>query len=667
MGLRTSGRRVTTGGSRLFVTYALASLLPLLVLGAVLLQGYRDDATREGQDRGRAQAAVIEEMAIAPALDGADLARGLTAAQRDRLQAATDLAVFQGSLVRIRLRTFTGRVVFSDDGSTAGGIPVSDAAFRAAATGDTTVAIIADAERPTGQVIRVVQPLIAGASGQALGVLELYLPYEAIAEHMRDQMAATYRLLGGGLGALYLVLALISWSTTRSLRRYAARQEHAALHDGLTGLPNRAAFRARASAALEAAERNGTPGAIVLVDLNRFKEVNDTLGHHAGDELLQVVSARLTEAVRSDDTVARLGGDEFGLILPGLAPAGVLARLDRVRNDLSQEIALDGTPLTIEASFGVVWYPQHGTSVEELLQRADAAMYRGKRGTADVVVYTADSMAHHTQWLMIQNELRHALEREELVLHYQPKVSLATGQICGLEALVRWQHPQRGLVPPSEFLPAAEHSGLIEPLTAWVLRQALTDQAAWSAAGQPWRVSVNVSARNLEAAFFPALVTRMLAELGTPADRLVLEVTETAMASDVVTAVRTVEELAAHGIDVAVDDFGIGYTSLSQLRTLPVAEVKIDRTFVTDLDRDPQSQAVVRSVIELAHGLGCSVTAEGVETPDVRAWLSAEGCDCAQGYLFSRPVPWPELLDRTPDAVPVVGSTVSELAAGGHR
>jgi hypothetical protein len=219
MGLRKSGRRGTKGGSRLFVTYALASLLPLLVLGAVLLQGYRDDATREGQDQGRAQAAVIEEMAIAPALDGADLARGLTAAQRDRLQAATDLAVFQGSLVRIRLRTFTGRVVFSDDGTTSGGIPVSDAAFRAAATGDTTVAIIADAERPTGQVIRVVQPLIAGASGQALGVLELYLPYEAIAEHMREQMAATYRLLGGGLGALYLVLALISWSTTRSLGR----------------------------------------------------------------------------------------------------------------------------------------------------------------------------------------------------------------------------------------------------------------------------------------------------------------------------------------------------------------------------------------------------------------------------------------------------------------
>jgi diguanylate cyclase (GGDEF)-like protein len=667
MGLRKSGMRATKGGSRLFVTYALASLLPLLGLGAVLLRGYRDDAAREGHDQGRAQAAVIEEMAIAPAMDGADLTRGLTAAQRDRLQGATDLAVFQGSLVRIRLRSFTGRVVFSDDGSAAGGIPVSDPAFRAATVGNTSVAVIHDAERPTGQVIRVVQPLIAGASGQALGVLELYLPYEAIAAHMRDQMSATYRRLGGGLIALYLVLGLISWSTTRSLRRYAARQEHAALHDGLTGLPNRAAFRLRASAALEAAERSGSPGAIVLIDLNRFKEVNDTLGHHAGDELLQVVSARLTHAVRTDDTVARLGGDEFGLILPGLAPAGVLALLDRVRDDLSKEIALDGTPLTIEASFGVVWYPQHGTTVEELLQRADAAMYRGKRGTADVVVYTADSMAHHTQWLMIQTELRHALERDELVLHYQPKVNLSTGDICGLEALVRWQHPRRGLVPPSEFLPAAEHSGLIEPLTAWVLRRALADQAAWSAAARPWPVAVNVSARNLEAAFFPALVTGLLAEFGTPADRLVLEVTETAMASDAVTAVRAVQELAAHGIAVAVDDFGMGYTSLYQLRTLPVADVKIDRTFITDVDRDPQSQAVVRAVIELAHGLGCGVTAEGVETPGVSAWLAAEGCDCAQGYLFSRPVPWPELLDRAPDAVPALGSTVSELAAGGPR
>ena len=655
------------GGSRLFVTYALASLLPLAVLGAVLLQGYRDDATREGQDQGRAQAAVIEEMAIAPALDGADLARGLTTSQQDRLRGATDLAVFQGSLIRIRLRTFTGQVVFSDDGSATDGIPVSDPAFRAAAAGNTTVAIITDSERPTGQVIRVVQPLIAGASGQGLGVLELYLPYEAIAAHLSEHMSIIFWRLVGTLVALYLVLALISWSTTRSLRRYAARQEHAALHDGLTGLPNRAAFRARAAAALEAAARNGTKGAIVLVDLNRFKEVNDTLGHHAGDELLQVFSTRLTEAVRSDDTVARLGGDEFGLILPGLAQDGVLALLDRVSSDLSQEIVLDGIPLTMEASFGVAWYPQHGTTVEEMLQRADAAMYRGKRGTADVVVYTADATAPHTQWLMIQTELRHALERNELVLHYQPKVSLSDGRICGLEALVRWQHPQRGLLPPSEFLPATEHSGLIKPLTAWVLSQALADQAAWTAAGRAWPVSVNVSARNMEAAFFPELVTRLLAEFGTSADRLVLEVTETAMASDAATAVRAVQQLAAHGIRVAVDDFGIGYTSLSQLRTLPVAEVKIDRMFVTDLDHDPHSQAVVRSVIELAHGLGCSVTAEGVETPGVRAWLSAAGCDAAHGYLFSRPVPWPELMDRTPDAAPAVGSTVSGLATGGRR
>lgn len=646
MGLRTVNRRAAKGGSRLFIMYALASLLPVSLLGAVLLHEFRDDAARHAQNHGLAQAAVIEEMAIAPALDGADLTAGLTASQRDRLQAATDLAVFQGSVVRIRLRAFTGQVAFSDDGSTAGGVPVSDPAFRAAAAGDTTVAIVPDAERPSGEVIRAVQPVIASASGRAVGVLELYLPYEATAAQVRTEMSEVYRRVGGTLVALYLVLALISWSTTRSLRRYAARQEHAALHDPLTGLPNRAAFRSRAAAALDAAARTGTEGAVVLVDLNRFKEVNDTFGHHAGDELLQVVAARLGDALRADDTVTRLGGDEFGLILPTLAAGEVVALLDRVRERFSEEIVVDHVRLTIEASFGVALYPRHGSSVPELLRCADAAMYQGKRGATDVVVYAGDGMANPTRWLVVQAELRRALERDELVLHYQPKMHLADGRFCGLEALVRWQHPDRGLLPPSDFLPAAELSGLIEPLTAWVLRRALADQAAWTAAGRSWSVAVNVSARNLETPRFPELVAELLAEYRTPADRVLLEITETAMAGDADTAIGAVADLAALGIGVAVDDFGIGYTSMSQLRTLPVAEVKIDRTFVADLDRDPQSQAVVRSVIELAHGLGCTVTAEGVETPQVSDWLKEHGCDCAQGYLFSRPVPWPQIVDR---------------------
>ncbi|MEU7908753.1 bifunctional diguanylate cyclase/phosphodiesterase [Actinoplanes sp. NPDC049118] len=641
---RSTGRRGATG-SRLFLAYAAASLVLVVLLGAMLVRSYREDAERQGRNQGRAQAAVIEEMAVAPALDGAELSAGLTATQRERLQGATDLAIFHGSVVRMRVRSFTGQVVFSDDGSTAGGILVSSPAFRTAATGGTDVAVVADGQRSVGKIIRVLQPVIAGASGQAIGVLEVYLPYDAIDAQLQHQMTATYWRLGITLAALYLMLALIAWSTTRSLRRHAARQEHEALHDGLTGLPNRAAFRARAKSTIDAAADAGLEGAIVLVDLNRFKEVNDTLGHHAGDELLKLVGSRLTQAMRPGDTVARLGGDEFGLVIPELSEPAVLDLIEAARRELVRETVLDGVPLSIEASFGVALYPRHGAEIEELLQRADAAMYQGKRGAADIVLYAGDSVAGPTHWLTVQAELRHAIERDELVLHYQPKVRLSDDEIDGLEALVRWQHPQRGLLPPSEFLPAAEQSGVIELLTGWVLRRALADQAGWTALGQPWPVAVNVSARNLETPGFAKVVAELLAEHGTPPGRLLLEVTETALAGDAGTVERAVVELAGLGVGVAVDDFGIGYTSMSQLRSVPVSEIKIDRLFVTDLDRDPQNQAIVRSVIELAHGLGCRVTAEGVETAQVSDWLARTGCDAAQGYLYSRPVVWPHLLD----------------------
>jgi diguanylate cyclase (GGDEF)-like protein len=644
--MQKASRRKRHVGSRLFAAYAAASLIPVVLLGAVLVRGAQQEAVESGLEQGRAQAAVIEEMAIAPALTGVDLDHQLTAAERQRLQDATDLAIFNGSVIRLRLRGFSGRVVFSDNGSTAGALPTSHHAFRAAAVGRTDVAIVQDPDGTPDRVIRVLQPVVAKATGQATGVLELYLPYRSIAKHVQAQMRRTCWRLAAGLTALYAVLAFIAWSTTRRLRRHATQHQYEALHDALTGLPNRKWFRERAEEAVERGQQ-GQCGAIVLVDLDRFKEVNDTLGHHAGDELLRVVAQRLPACLRTDDTVARLGGDEFGLILPGVADAAhALELLGQVREELAAQIALDAVPLSIEASFGVALYPTHGNTVELLLQHADAAMYQGKRGTADIVVYEAATAAHPTQWLLVQSELRRALERDELVLHYQPKVELASGRICGVEALVRWAHPQRGLLPPAEFLPAVEHSSLIDPLTAWVLRRALTDHAAWTALGMPWPVAVNVSARNLEAQPFPASVAKLLAEFGVPANQLNLEITETALAADAVAAARTVAALAGQGITIAIDDFGMGYTSLSQLRTLPIAELKIHRSFVMDLERDERNRAIVHSVIGLADGLGCRVTAEGVETPGAASWLAAAGCHCAQGFLFAKPLPYGELVNR---------------------
>ncbi|MEO6143831.1 MAG: bifunctional diguanylate cyclase/phosphodiesterase [Dermatophilaceae bacterium] len=622
--------------------YAVASLVPLTLLGAVLVRGYQEQGLERGRDQGRAQAAVIEEMAIAPALAGADLSVALSAAVRERLQSATDLAIFNGSVSQLHLLSLTGIVLFSDDGSVLGATPAKDPAFQAAAAGRTDVRILKEGSS-SSRAIRVLQPVVAASDGQATGVLEVYLPYDAIAAKVQADTGRTITRLALGLAGLYAVLALISWWTTRALRQHATDHEHQALHDPLTGLPNRELFRRKAEEAL-ARGRRGEPGALVLIDLDHFKEVNDTLGHHAGDELLRVVGRRLAESLRTDDTVARLGGDEFGLVLPrGDDRDETVALLTRVRLELAEEVVLDGVPISVEASFGVCFYPSDADTVEGLLQHSDAAMYQGKHGSTGVVVYSPATPQHTTHSLVLLRELRQALEREELVLHYQPKLSLKTGRIGCVEALVRWQHPERGLLSPLDFLPVAERSELIELLTSWVLRRALADHEAWTAAGHDWTVAVNVSARNLGSLTFAGTVQAILAETGVRPERLHLEVTETALAFDTEVAGQVVSALAAQGISMSVDDFGIGFTSLSQLRNLKVSEVKIDRTFISGLPGNEQDRVIVRSVIDLGHSLGCMVTAEGVESQDVADWLVEAGCDHAQGFLWSRPRPWPEV------------------------
>ncbi|GAA4350353.1 putative bifunctional diguanylate cyclase/phosphodiesterase [Angustibacter luteus] len=656
------GRR-QRAGSRLFVVYAIASFVPLAVLGAALLHGYQDQGAARGRDQGRAQAAVIEEMAVAPALSGADLSTGLTGAERERLQAATDLAIFNGSVARLRLRSFDGAVPFSDDGSRDGAVPVEDEAFQRAAHGHVDVRLVDDPEQATDVTVRVLQPIVAASSGQATGVLEVYLPYGEIARAVEADGRRTVWKVGGGLVVLYAVLALISWWTTRALRRHAAAHEHQALHDALTGLPNRLMFRRRAEAAL-ARGRKGDGGALVLVDLDHFKEVNDTLGHHAGDELLRVVAQRLRDQLRTDDTVARLGGDEFGLVLPGNTDrAATVALLGRIRTELAREIVIGTVSLHVVASFGVCFYPDDAGDLESLIQHADTAMYQGKHGPTGVIVYEPDSAQHPNHSLVVQAELRHALERDELVLHYQPKLELGSGEVHGVEALVRWQHPERGLLPPSEFLPVAERSDLIEPLTTWVLRRALRDQQEWTAQGLDWTVAVNISARNLSSLDFARTVGGLVSESGVHPDRLHLEVTETALAFDADAAAEVVHALAAQGLSISVDDFGIGYTSLSQLRSLAVSEVKIDRTFVAGLSDNEQDRAIVGSVIGLGHSLGCMVTAEGVETQDVADWLQDAGCDRAQGFLWMRPAPWTQVATALQNREPVSAGSSDERSA----
>jgi len=382
----------------------------------------------------------------------------------------------------------------------------------------------------------------------------------------------------------------------------------------------------------------------VLIDLDRFKEVNDTLGHHAGDELLRVVGRRLRESLRTDDTVARLGGDEFAMVLPhGGGRPETLELLHRISTRLGETVVLDGVPLNVEATFGICFYPESASTVEDLLQHADAAMYQGKQGPGTIVIYEGPTPRMATDSLVIQRELRRALDRDELVLHYQPKLDLGSGRITCVEALVRWNHPGRGLLPPSEFVPVAERSELIEQLTTWVLRHALADCTQWTAAGQDWTVAVNVSTRNLTTAGFADDVVRMLDEAGVPRDLLHLEVSETALAFDAGLVRATIADLAGRGISISIDHFGRELRDLVQISTASAFEIKIDQGFLADLPGDAQDRAILASVIGLGHNLGCQVTAQGVETQEVADVLAEAGCDEAQGHLWLPAVPWTEI------------------------
>ncbi len=427
----------------------------------------------------------------------------------------------------------------------------------------------------------------------------------------------------------------------------ALASEHQALHDALTGLPNRVLFGERIEQALRRSASSGTTTAVLVMDLDGFKEVNDTLGHHHGDLLLQEVGPRLEGLLRAGDTVARLGGDEFAIVLPEVPdPEYALAIAGRVLRALEPPFDVGGLTLELGASIGVTCHPQDGTDADvgAVLRRADIAMYAAKTGRTGIERFAPERDRRTPERLTLASELRGALEQGQLTLHYQPQVSLGDGVIDGVEALVRWEHPARGTVAPSEFIPIAERTGLIEPLTEHVLDSAMRQASAWRGLGLELSVAVNLSARSLVDHSFPDLVGAVIGRWGLPADTLTLEVTESMVMADPVRAMAVLERLSELGLDISLDDFGTGYSSLDRLRRMPVDELKIDRSFVTKMAVDQGDAVIVRSTIDLAHNLGLRVVAEGVECAPVWQRLAELGCDQAQGYYVSRPLPADEFL-----------------------
>ncbi|MDX9740371.1 MAG: EAL domain-containing protein [Gammaproteobacteria bacterium] len=452
---------------------------------------------------------------------------------------------------------------------------------------------------------------------------------------------------GGEIAPLARAFNDMQARVERSFTRAHDALEFQAMHDALTELPNRALLMDRLAQAIRTAQRGHHCLALMLADLDHFKEINDTLGHPVGDAVLQKAAERMRRVVRDSDTVARLGGDEFAFLLPTAndAQAGRIAT--KLLRAFEEPFEVEGRTLTAGMSIGISVFPQHGADGPTLLRRADVAMYEAKRAHRGQALYEREYDLHSERHLAFRNELRTALAENQLMLCFQPVLDLASGEVSGVEALARWRHPRRGVLHPNDFIPLAERTGLIRDLTLWVIANAAEQCRIWSGLGLELRVAVNLSAHNLHDPELPRIVDRIVAGDGSQSDssvRLRLEITETAVMPGSSRAFEVLNRLSAQGVHISIDDFGTGYSSLAYLKRLPVDELKIDRSFVTAMVHDSDDAVIVRSTIDLAHNIGLRVVAEGVEDEATRELLAAMHCDAVQGYHIGRPMEARELV-----------------------
>ncbi len=484
-------------------------------------------------------------------------------------------------------------------------------------------------------------------------IFDVYHDVPELLAHVRralagDAVVATVDVAGAVFETRYLPLrdeagapsGVLGVSIDVTARvRMEEELRHQALHDALTGLPNRTLLLDRLAHAIHGARRRREPLALLVLDLNGFREVNDTVGHHYGDLLLRQVADRLRGLMRASDTVARLGGDEFALILPGNDVPAAAALATRLLHALDQPVVVDGYSLYGAGSIGVALYPDHGDDAPALLRHADVAMYAAKRQEVGYVLYDPTRDPYDPGALLLVGDLRRAIEAGELVLHYQPRLHLATGRRDGVEALVRWEHPQHGLLAPGQFVPLAEHARLIRPLSRWVLSAAVQQCTAWRRQGLAVQVVVNLSVQDLHDPGLERAIVGVLERWGADPSWLAVEITESSIMTHPEHAMQAIARLHALGIRTAIDDFGTGYSSLAYLKHLRLDELKIDRSFVRDMLRSHSDAIIVQAVVDLGHRLGLQVVAEGVEDGETLAALTRLGCDYAQGYYLSPPMP----------------------------
>jgi diguanylate cyclase (GGDEF)-like protein len=559
-------------------------------------------------------------------------------------------------VVKVKIYDNRGLTVFSTEARQIGEDKSANPGFRAAAAGAPASDITFRARFDAWEGVINDRNLIAsyipvridGGSGVE-AVAEVYSDVTSLVERMERAQKKVVGTVFGAMAFLYVLMLWIAGRSDRLLREQEAlrianeqRIRHQAYHDALTGLPNRTSFAEHLDEAVRRARRAGWELAVMFLDVDRFKRVNDSLGHEAGDVLLRAASARISRCVRESDLVFRMGGDEFTVLLENVkGPEEAAAVAARLIQAMSEPIALGGHEVTATVSIGIALYPRDDATGERLVKSADAAMYRAKELGRNRYAFFTPGMGERVErQFALEAALQRAAKDGEFVLHYQPRLCAASGRVVALEALLRWNHPERGLVSPADFIPLLEETGLIVPVGAWVLREACRQNRAWEEAGlPPMRVSVNLSPRQFRSDALVETVRLALDEAGLPPDRLEVELTETLLVENAENAIGTMERLKAIGVAISIDDFGTGYSSLNYLKRFPIDSLKLDGSFVHDLHTSAKDAAIVDAISALARSLGIGLVAEGVEMAQQADFLRARYCTELQGYLFSRPLP----------------------------
>ena len=642
--------------------FAVVSLVGMTLVGVALVlvtsAQMRGQAVRDGTGSAERIAASAARVVPSTAFVTGVLSTG------ERVAVANATGGFDDELVELRLWSTDGRLMYSSDAATTG-LPHTDRRAAVMDSGEPDAVVQPDvragdtaaAERTVLDVY-VPVPLSDTATpdaqagvgpGTVVGVAEVMLDHTTTQQTLSTTTRTVTLVVVGGLVVLWLLLFRIVHATSRRLRDVALENARLALLDSLTGLPNRRLLADQMQRAIDEVAHEGTRVGLILLDIDRFKDINDTLGHDHGDELLQQVAERLRHALRDDDVVARLGGDEFAILLPDVRTVANAERLARrVRGLFARPFELSDIALHIETSIGVACLPDHASDASSLMRTADIAMYAAKHHRAGVSVYSPATDDSSPARLVLLGELHQALEAHaesgeapQLEMHFQPKIDLASLRIVGFEALIRWRHPTRGLLLPGAFVPLAEQSGLIHRVTAFALEESVRQLARWRDQADEVPVAVNLSAHDVASPVVVDTIESLLARYDVAPGLLEVEITETALVADRSRVVPVLARLRTLGVRVAIDDFGTGTTSISQLRDLPVAELKIDRLFVADLGEGGRqgSEVVVQAMVDLAHSFGLGVVAEGVEDEETARVLTRLGVDRAQGFLWARPAP----------------------------